>query len=204
MSVDSSGLLKKAVRLEYFTLGLNVTGAGAALAAGIIAGSIALIGFGLDRIIAGAVVGLLVVHLRAELSDGQRAGERSTIDRRPLFAVGITFFLLALYLVNESGSKLYYKEKPAESLIGLALAALLMISMAVLAIMKFRTAKALNRRSLRADAVDTTAAAFLSVVLFLGLGLNSWLGWWWADPVAALLMLPWLAREGIEGLRGDG
>ena len=81
-----------------------------------------------------------------------------------------------------------------------------MISMAVLAIMKFRTAKALNRRSLRADAVDTTAAAFLSVVLFLGLGLNSWLGWWWADPVAALLIVPFMFREGwgsIEASKGN-
>ncbi len=198
--MDRTSLLKKGVLLEYVTIGWNVAEAIVAIVAGIIAGSIALVGFGLDSIIEIVAAGMLLWRLRLELQ-GQKTMEEHTIaERRALFVVGVTFFLLALYIVNESGSKLYYKEKSEESIVGLVLSILSLIAMPVLAVMKFRTAKSLESKALRADAVETAVCAYLSFALFLGLGLRTWFGWWWADPVAALLMVPLIVREGWEAI----
>jgi len=121
-------------------------------------------------------------------------------ERRALFVVGVSFFLLSLYIINESGSKLYYKEKSDESLFGLVLSMLSFIAIPVFAFMKLSAAKALESRALRADAIKTAVFILLPVLLFLGLGLRAWLGWWWADPVAALLMVPLIVREGWEAV----
>lgn len=194
--MDRTALLTRGVGLEYYAAGWRVIEAVVAVAAGIITGSVALIGFGLDSVIGGVTAGMLVWRLRHELRAVQAPEAYSITERKALFVSGITFFLLALYLLNESGSRLYYKEKPAESLVGLSLAAFSLIIMPALALMKLRVARALESRVLRVDAVETAIRMYLSFTLFLGLGLNAWLGWWWADPVAALLMIPFLFRAG--------
>ena len=205
-SVDRSGGLKKGVRIEYLATGWNVAEAIVALVAGVYAGSIALVGFGLDGIIMTVPAGMLLWRFRLELQGEKTKEEHTITERRALFVVGVAFILLSLYIINESGSKLYYREKPEESTVGLILAILSLVARPVFAVMKFRTSKALDGKALRADAIMTAISAYLSLTLFFGLGLHAWLGWWWADPVAALLMVPLIVREGwkaIEESKGN-
>jgi divalent metal cation (Fe/Co/Zn/Cd) transporter len=200
MRVDRTALLKKGVMLEYTAIGWTVAAAIAAFVAGIVADSIALVSFGLDSVIVTVSAGMLLWRLRQEL-EGQKNKEDHTLaERRVLFVVGVSFFLLSLYIVNESGSKLYYKEKSDESLFGLVLSILSLIAIPVFAFMKLSASKALESRALRADAIKTAIFTSLPVLLFLGLGLRAWLGWWWADPVAALLMVPLIVRGGWEAV----
>jgi divalent metal cation (Fe/Co/Zn/Cd) transporter len=125
------------------------------------------------------------------------------MERKVLFTVGVAFFLLALYIMNESGSRLYYGEKPETSTIGLVLSVLSLVGMPILAVMKFRTARGLEIRALRIDAQETAVCTYLALTLFLGMSLNLWFGWWWADSVAALLMLPLIVREGWEAVEAS-
>jgi divalent metal cation (Fe/Co/Zn/Cd) transporter len=170
---------------------------------GIRTGSIVLIAFGLVSIIGLVMAGMLLVRLRNELQ-GQKSKEAYTrTERKVLFIVGVAFFLLALYIMNESGSRLYYREKPETSTVGLVLSVLSLVGMPILAVMKFRTARGLESRALRIDARETAVCAYLALTLFLGMSLHAWLGWWWADSVAALLMLPVIVREGWEAIDGS-
>jgi len=170
---------------------------------GIRTGSIALIAFGLVSIIGLVMASILLLRLRNELQ-GQKSKEAYTrTERKVLFIVGVAFFLLALYIMNESGSRLYYREKPETSTIGLVLSVLSLVSMPILAVMKFRTARGLESRALRIDARETAVRVCLALTLLLGMGLHAWLGWWWADSVAALLMLPLIVREGWEAIEGS-
>lgn len=191
--------LARGLRLEWVTIGWNCLEAVVAIGAGIVAGSIALVGFGLDSVIevlAGAVV---LWRLRAELQ-GADAEASARAERRALAWVGWSFFALAAYILFESGKKLLWHERPDESPVGLALAVLSLIVMPALALAKHRTARRLQSRALAADAKETAICAYLSLALVLGLGLNAWTGWWWADPVAALAMLPLVVHEGREAL----
>jgi divalent metal cation (Fe/Co/Zn/Cd) transporter len=200
---DKTDLLKKGVRLEYLTIGWNMIGALVAGVTGIRSGSIVLIAFGLVSIIGLVMAGMLLLRLRNELQ-GQKSKEAYTrTERMVLFIVGVAFFLLALYIMNESGSRLYYREKPETSTVGLVLSVLSLVGMPILAFMKFRTARGLESRALRIDARETAVCAYLALTLFLGISLHAWLGWWWADSVAALLMLPLIVREGWEAIEGS-
>ncbi|HXY54638.1 MAG TPA: cation transporter [Nitrospirota bacterium] len=197
---ERADLLKKGIRLQYLTIGLNLLGALVAGVTGIATGSVALITFGLDSIIGPVLTSMMLLRLRSELR-GQEGKETYTgMERKILFAVGVSFFLLALYSLNESGSRLYYREKPEISVAGLILSGLLLIGMPALAFMKFRIVRGLESRILRIDAWVTAVYAYLALVLFLGLGLNAWFGWWWVDTVSALLMLPLIVREGWEAV----
>jgi len=197
--------LRWGLRLEYFTVGWNSLEAIVAIGAGVIAGSIALVGFGLDSVIEVLSGAILFWRLRAELGGAdQEASERA--ERRALLAVGLSFFILGTYVLYESGKKLWLQEHPEESVVGLGLAILSLVVMPALALGKHRTAKRLGSRALAADAPETLICSYLSLTLLLGLGLNAWLGWWWADPVAALAMLPLLVHEGkeaVEEARGE-
>jgi divalent metal cation (Fe/Co/Zn/Cd) transporter len=200
---DKTDLLKKGVKLEYLAIGWNMIGAVVAGVTGIATGSIVLIAFGLVSIIGIVMAGMLVLRLRMELQ-GQKSKEVHTLtERKVLFIVGVAFFLLALYILNESGSRLYYREKPETSTVGLVLSVLSLIGMPMLAVMKFRIARELENRALRIDARESAVCAFLALALFLGISLHAWLGWWWADSVAALLMLPLIVREGWEAVEGS-
>lgn len=190
-------LLKRGLRLEYFTIGWNLLEAVVAIGAGVIAASIALVGFGLDSIIETISGVILFWRLRKEMK-GSDPEESEAAERKALLVVGITFFLLAGYVAYESGKKLIFREIPEESLIGIILAVLSLIVMPVLAYLKVKTARTLGSKALEADAKETAICAYLSFTLLLGLTLNATMGWWWADPVAAIAMLPVIMREGWE------
>lgn len=192
-------LLERGIRLEGLTIAWNVIEAVVAIGAGWLAASVALIGFGLDSTIETVAASALYIRLRAE-TKGASEEEVEAHEARALRIVGITFFALALYIVYEAGSTLWLREAPAESPVGIALAALSLVVMPFLAWAKLRTGKALQSRALIADAKETIACSYLSLTLLLGLGANYLLGWWWADPVSALAMLPWVIREGREAL----
>lgn len=192
-------LLRRGLQLEYLTIGWNSLEAIVAIGAGILAGSIALVGFGLDSIIEVVSGAILFWRLRTELGGADSdASERA--ERRALLFVGLSFFALGAYILYESGKKLWLREQPEESVVGLGLAVLSLVVMPALAFGKHRTAKRLGSRALAADAKETAICSYLSLTLLLGLGLNAWLGWWWADPVAALAMLPLLIHEGKEAV----
>jgi divalent metal cation (Fe/Co/Zn/Cd) transporter len=201
-SPDREALLRRAVRLEVFTVGYNVVEGVIAIAAGLVASSIALVGFGLDS---GIETLAAVVVLRRMLLEA-RGGDPETLEkeeRRAARLVGATLFALCAYVLFESISTLARQEPPRESLVGIVLAAVSLLIMPLLALAKRRTGEALGSRALIADAAETVACAYLSFTLLLGLGLNAALGWWWADPVAALVMIPFIFREAREAWEGE-
>lgn len=173
-----------------------------AVVAGVSASSIALVGFGLDSYIELAAAAALFWRLRVE-ARGARREEIDRVERRVHRFVGGSFLALALYVVAQSLWLLWRAEAPEESLIGIVLAVLSLLVMPLIAWGKLRAARELGSGALRAEAKETLACSYLSLTLLLGLGANAWRGWWWADPAAALLMVPWLVAEGQESLRGE-
>ena len=125
------------------------------------------------------------------------------MERRALQVVGVTFLALAAYILYEAGSTLWLREASEPSPVGIALATLSLIVMPILALAKLRAGRRLESRALIADSKETFVCSYLSFALLLGLGANALYGAWWADPVAALLMLPWVVKEGLEALEGD-
>jgi divalent metal cation (Fe/Co/Zn/Cd) transporter len=176
--------------------------AGVALWSGFRASSIALVGFGFDSIIELAAAGALLWRLRVEQRGASHEDVERT-ERRVLRFVGVTFLVLAVYVTAESAVSLWSRERPEESSIGIALAVASLVVMPLVSWGKMRAANALDSESLRAEARETLACSYLSLTLLVGLVANSAAGWWWADPAAALLMVPWLLKEGIEGVRGE-
>jgi len=170
--------------------------------AGIEAGSIALLGFGLDSVIECAAAAVLLWRLSVEARSDD-PGRIESAERRAHRLVGVTFLALAVYVVVQAFMTLFSGDHPESSPIGIALAAVSLVIMPALAWAKLRTAAGLGSRALRAEAKETLACAYLSLALLLGLTLNAAVGWWWADPAAALFMVPWLVREGVEGVRGE-
>jgi len=184
------------------TLAYNVAEAVVALWAGERAESVSLIGFGLDSVIEVAAALAMLWRLSRQWAGADpEALERA--EGLVLRIVGGTFIALALYVTADAGWSLYAAAAPAESLVGIALAAASVVVMPLVAWGKLRAARQVRSAALRAEALETLACSYLSAVLLLGLGAHSLLGWWWADPVAALAMVPWLVREGLEGLRGE-
>lgn len=197
-----SELLRSGVRLEWLTIGWNSVEALVALGAGLLAGSIALVGFGLDSVIETAA-GVMVLWRVVREVGGAEEATVVRAEERALRFVGVTFLALAAYVSYESVMKLWRQEAPAESWVGVALAICSAIIMPLLAARKRTVARALGSRARAADAVETAVCAYLSVTLLLGLGANALFGWWWADPVAALAMVPLIVKEGTEALRGE-
>ncbi len=182
--------------LEYFTLGWTLTEAVVAVAAGIAAGSIALLGFGVDSLIEVLSGGILLWRLQLHEADEQR-------ERIAVKLVGISFVLLAAYVAFDATKTLVLREEPHVSIVGIVLSCAALIVMPLLASAKRRVASRLESRSLEADSRQTDLCAYLSAILLGGLALNAFLGWWWADPMGGLIMVPIIAREGIETLRGN-
>lgn len=202
-TIARANLLSRALHLEYFTVGWNVIEGVVALIAGLLAGSPALIGFGVDSAVESISGGVLVWRLRAEVSGTLDEEETEAVERRAERLVGVAFLLLAAYVAFESVRTLVGHEAPAASPIGIGLTALSIVVMLWLARAKARTADELGSRALAADARQTYACWYLSAVTLGGLALNAMLGWWWADPVAGLGIVVILVREGIEALRGE-
>jgi cation diffusion facilitator family transporter len=192
-------LHRRALWLEYFTIGWNVVEALVAIGAGIIACSVALIGFGVDSAIEViSAVGLLWRLKRA--GPHAEVEEESAAEKRALFIVAATFFLLAVYIVVEASRALVNREEPLTSPVGIALSVLSLLIMPVLAYAKHRTGRGMNSRALVADSMETWVCAFLSVALLVGVGAFALFGWWWADPIGALAMLPVILWQGWETL----
>lgn len=190
-----------ALALVLGTLAYNLIEAGVALFSGVRAGSIALFGFGLDSVIESIAAGVLLWRLWHGVR-GASETRLAELDDRVHRVVGATFIALALYILAQVGWTLATRSQPEESLVGIALAVASVIVMPLVSIAKIRAARKLGSRALLAEAKETIACSYLSLALLLGLLLNATLGWWWADPVAALLMVPWIIKEGIEGLQG--
>ena len=184
------------------TMAYNVFEGVIALWAGIEARSIALVGFGLDSAIECAAAAVLWWRLAVEAPGADREMIERTEKRVHRF-IGATFLALAIYVVAEAGWALWTREAPGESRVGILLAVASLVIMPLVAWGKLRAATVIGSAALRAEAKETLACSYLSFTLFLGLGANAVAGWWWADPVAALLMIPWLVKEGIEGWRGE-
>ncbi|MDX2149098.1 MAG: cation transporter [Bryobacteraceae bacterium] len=198
--VNREEQVRRGLRLEYWTVGYNALEAVVALVSGAVAGSIALIGFGVDSVI--EVSSALVLLWRLHSDAGAR--DRAALERRALRLVGVSFLLLAAYVAVDASLSLYRREAPEESVPGLALAIASLIVMPLLARAKSSVAASLSSAALRADSKQTELCAYLSAILLGGLGLNALFGWWWADPLAALVMVPIITREGIQALRGHG
>jgi len=191
--------LRQALFLEYLTIGWNVVEAAVAIIAGLWAGSIALVGFGLDSIIEVTAAGMLVWRLRCELTCRHRTHERA--EKIVLRVIGITFFILAAYVLYKAGDMLLHAQAPEASRVGIVLAVLAAVLSPWLALRKQALARQLNSRALAADALETFACGYLSITLLIGIALNATLGWWWADPAAALLMVPVLLWSGWVSLQ---
>jgi divalent metal cation (Fe/Co/Zn/Cd) transporter len=184
------------------TLAYNVLEGVLAIWAGLDAGSIALVGIGFDSFIECAAATALFWRLGIEA----RGADPETIEhseRRVHRLIGGTFLTLALYVLIQAGLTLWHQEAVSESTIGIILAIASLIVMPLVAWGKLHAAKVIGSAALRAEGKETLACSYLSLTLLLGLVANAVAGWWWADPVAALLMVPWLVKEGLEGLRGE-
>ena len=184
------------------TMAYNVIEAGIALWSGAEAESVALVGFGLDSLIECAAAGVLLWRLALETREVD-AHTLERAERRVHRFIGATFLALASYVTAQSTTTLWNQAAPEESWIGIALAAASLVIMPLVAWGKLRAAHEIGSAALRAEAKETLACSYLSFALLLGLVANAVATWWWADPVAALAMVPWLVREGIEGLRGE-
>jgi divalent metal cation (Fe/Co/Zn/Cd) transporter len=189
-------LRNRALRLEYFTITWNVIEALVALGAGWMAGSIALVGFGFDSLIEVTSAVALVWRLRKSGDlDRELAAERMA-----LHIVAYTFFALAAYITYESIGVLLRRAAPEESLVGIALAAISLIVMPWLGFAKKKLARRIGSRALAADGTETLVCSYLSLTLLVGLGANALWGWWWADPVAGLVIVAFVVHEGKETL----
>ena len=192
-----------ALFLVILTIIYNVIEAVISIWSGLAANSIALLGFGFDSIIEFLAAGILIWRLLKE-KNGADKEELERVEHRTLQFVGITFFILAAYVLFEASSTLFHQEAPKESLLGIIIAVLSLIIMPILAWFKLKAADHIGSAALRAEAKETIACTYLSFTLLLGLTLNATLQWWWADPTVALFMVPWLIKEGMEGLNGEG
>jgi divalent metal cation (Fe/Co/Zn/Cd) transporter len=195
---DRAGSIARGRRLEYLTIGWNSLEAVISIAAGLIAGSIALVGFGLDSLIEVSSGAALLWRLHMDAPERRERAERVALK-----LVGVSFLLLAAYVAYDSVKSLIRQEAPESSYVGIAIAALSLAVMPLLARAKRRVAAAISSRALHADSRQTDICTYLSAILLGGLILNALFGWWWADPVAALVMIPIIAKEGVEALRGE-
>jgi divalent metal cation (Fe/Co/Zn/Cd) transporter len=182
-------------RLEYFTLAWNALEAVIAIGCGYYAASTALIGFGLDSVIE-SLSGTVLLW---RLWEGPHAEQR---EARALKLVGVSFLVLAAYVAYESAKTLWHREPPDASYVGIGLAVASVIVMPLLARAKRKVARRLESKALHADSRQTDLCSYLSAILLVGLGANAVCGWWWADPIAGLLMVPIIGREGVLALRG--
>lgn len=192
-------LVRRGELLEYATVGYNSVEGIIAIYAGVVAASAALIGFGFDSAIEMISGAALIWRLRGDAD----AAARERLEMRALRLVGISFLLLAAYVTFDAATALFRREAPDASGVGIVLSAISVVVMPLLAYAKRQVARQIGSRALEADAKQTELCTYLSAILLGGLLLNALLGWWWSDPLAALIMVPIIAREGVEALRGE-
>ncbi len=205
--VDTETITQKATReasvrrgryLEYLTIGWNLLEGIISVGAGLLSGSIALVGFGFDSFIESGSGAALLWRLHLDAPERRERAEAIALK-----LVGVSFLLLAAYIAIDAIKSILKREPPETSYVGIAIAALSLVVMPVLARAKRKVAAEINSRALHADSRQTDLCAYLSAILLGGLLLNVIFGWWWSDPLAALVMVPIIAKEGIEALRGE-
>jgi divalent metal cation (Fe/Co/Zn/Cd) transporter len=194
-------LLRRALRLEYLTVGWNVIEGVVAIGAALASGSVALLGFGIDSFVESASGSVLIWRLHAErrTTDQERVEQ---VERRAQKLVAGSLVLLAVYIAWDSITSLLSNERPEPSLVGMVLAVCSLVVMWWLARAKHRVGIALASRAMTADAFQTDACFWLSLFLLVGIGANALFGFWWADPLAALGMTVFIGREAVEAWRG--
>ena len=193
-AATSSELFHRGLRLEYLTISWNLIEAVVAIGFGTAAGSIALVGFGFDSVIEVFAASVVIWELRGVGEDR---------ERRALRLIAISFFVLTAYVGSQALLDLLTRAEPHESVPGIALATASLVVMPVLAIAKRRTGEAMASAALIADSAETMLCSLLSVILLVGLLLNATVGWWWADPVAAIGIAVLACREGVEAWHGE-
>lgn len=196
---DRKTLVRRGLWLNYATIAYNSLEASVSLFAGFLAGSVALVGFGIDSVIEVTASGAAQWRLRADL-DHMR---RERVERITLRVIGWSLIALGAYVAVDSATSLWYRQRPERSLLGTVILALSVVIMPALARAKRRVARELRSAALEADATQTSLCAYLSVIALAGVALNAIAGWWWCDPAAALMMVPVIAKEGVEGIRGE-
>ena len=199
LPISRPALVRRGILLNYLTIGYNAVEAAVSIAAGLGSGSVALMSFGVDSGI--EVTSSLAAHwrLRSDL-DAER---RKRVEQLSHRIIGASFLALAAYVIVESVSTLWQRNAPDASAIGLSILVLSVIVMPLIARASRKVARALGSRALEADAAQTSLCAYLSAIALAGVGLNAAFGWWWTDPLAALGMVPIIAKEGLEGVRGE-
>jgi divalent metal cation (Fe/Co/Zn/Cd) transporter len=190
--------VRRGRRLTWATIAYNCLEGLLSIGSGLLAGSVSLVGFGVDSFIEVSASLTAVWRLHIDRDAGRRARAERTAQR----LIGFSFLALAGYVAIEATRSLVTRVEPDVSPIGIGIAAASLVVMPLLARAKRRVAVALSSGALGAEARQTEICMYLSAILLSGLGLNAALSWWWADPVAGLAMTPLIAWEGIEGLRG--
>ena len=198
VALDRQAAAERGKRLEYFTIAWNSLEGLVALMAGALAGSISLVGFGIDSFIEVTSGATLLWRMTVDAEEQTR--ERN--ERFSLRIVGTCFLVLSAYIAYESVADLISQKAPEHSIPGIILACVSLIVMPILSRAKKRVGKELSSSAMNADARQTDFCVYLSAILLAGLILNVALGWWWADPVAALIMVPVVAKEGLDGVKG--
>lgn len=196
--VEREDLVRRGQRLSWLTLGYNTVEGFIAIGAGLLAGSVALVGFGFDSAIELVASAAALWRLNADVNPI----ERERAEALTLRVVGVLFLALALYVTLDAANALLKQEAAGESTVGIVLAAASLVVMPLLARAKRKVAIALGSRALQSEAQQTQLCTYLSAILLGGLTLNAFFGWWWADPAAALVMVPIIGKEGVEALRG--
>ena len=198
-SADRAVLVRRGQLYSRITLAYNSVEGVAAIVTGVMAGSIALVGFGIDSVIEVISSAAALWRLRADVQEQERA----RVERMSLLIIGACFLALALYIIVVSGHSLWTHEVPRKTWPGIIVAGMSVLVMPMLVRGKRRIARGLGSRALEADATQTNLCAYLSGIVLVGLVLNAAVGWWWADAVAGLIMTPIIIREGLEGVRGQ-
>ncbi|MFC2068427.1 cation diffusion facilitator family transporter [Chloroflexota bacterium] len=194
-------LNRKALLLSYITVGYNVLEGVVSIIVGALAGSIALVGFGLDSFVESLSGGVMIWRFRKQSEISEEKEEQ--MERKATKLVAYTFFILAAYILYESISTLVFQETPEPSLFGIIIAVVSLIVMPILFYQKYKTGIALSSRSLIADSKETLACLFLSFALLIGLGANYLLGLWQADPIVGIIIVVFLVKEGYEILKKE-
>jgi divalent metal cation (Fe/Co/Zn/Cd) transporter len=196
-TLNREAVARRGMYVEWFTITWNSVEGLVAVISGAVAGSISLVGFGIDSFI--EVISGSVLLWRMSVDADIQKRERN--EKRSVRVVGICFLALALYVGYESVSDLFTRKAPDHSLPGIALACVSLVVMPLLSRAKKRVGNELGSAAMHADAKQTDFCVYLSGILLVGLALNPTLGWWWADPLAALVMVPIIGKEGVDGMR---